>query len=211
MDASANRIRLARLLALITVLYGTVFYFVGASLKPGYSQITHYISELNVTGTPWATELGWFGFVPIATLFAAFLIVARPLARVAGASRLGFLLLWTQPVAFLGVALAPCDPGCPIGGSALQQIHDLLGVGTYFPAALALFLLSYAPGLSSAVKSFFRVAAIAWLLLFLLMLAPEFAPVRGLLQRFADALLGIAVLLIAWRMLGTTPATRAAP
>lgn len=189
-----------------TVLYGVAFYFVGASLKPGYSQVTHYISELNATGTPWASELGWFGFAPIAILFAAFLVVAQPIARVAGASRTGFLLLWTQPIAFLGVALAPCDPGCPIGGSVLQQIHDLLGVGTYFPAALGLFLLSYAPDLSSAGKAYFRIAAIAWLLLFLLMLAPEFAPVRGLLQRFADALLGIAVLLIAWRMLG--PALR---
>ncbi|MFT3805320.1 DUF998 domain-containing protein [Arenimonas sp.] len=208
MSSSGNRLRLARMLALATVLYGLVFYFVGAYLKPGYSQVTHYISELNATGTAWATELGWFGFVPIAALFAAFLVVAQPIARVTGASRLGFLLLWTQPIAFLGVALAPCDPGCSIGGSALQQIHDLLGVGTYFPAALGLFLLSYAPGLSTVGKIFFRVAAIAWLLLFLLMLMPELAPVRGLLQRIADGLLGMAVLLIAWHMLGPTPQNR---
>jgi len=34
------------------------------------------------------------------------------------------------------------------------------------------------------------------------MLVPELSPVRGLLQRLADAILWSSVLLVAWHMLG---------
>lgn len=210
-----DRIKLARALAMASVMYAATFYVVGAWLKPGYSHSAHFISELNATGTPWAQELGLFGFVPLGLLLAGFLLVAYPVARLAGPSRIAFLLLWSQPVAFLGVALAPCDPGCPIGGSALQQVHDMLGLVTYFAAAVAFFLLSFHSRLSAGVRWYLRGAAVAWLGLFLFMLVPELAPIRGLLQRVADGLLWIAVLLIAWRMLvpadGTSAAASGAP
>lgn len=197
-----NRIRLARNLALATVVFGTTFYVVGAAMKPGYSHSAQFISELNATGTPWARELGLLGFVPLGVLFACFLVVASPVARVAGRSRTGFLLLWSQPIAFVGAALAPCDAGCVTGGSALQAVHDLLGLVTYFAAGAAFFLLSFAPGLDAAGRRFLRAATAAWFGLFFLMLVPELAGVRGLLQRVADGLLATVVLLVAWRLLG---------
>ena len=79
----------ARRLALATVAFGTLFYAIGAALKPGYSSTSQFISELNAAETPWATQLGWFGFVPLGLLFAAFLLIAHPNAQVRGASRTG--------------------------------------------------------------------------------------------------------------------------
>jgi hypothetical membrane protein len=207
----SSRARLARFLAVASVVYAVAFYVVGAALKPGYSHVSHFISELNATGTPWAQELGLFGFVPLGLLFSAFLIAAYPISHLAGASRVGFILLWSQPIAFLGAAAAPCDPGCPIGGSVLQQIHDLLGLVTYFVAALAFFLLSFHSRLSLRGRWYFRVASVAWLGLFVFMLLPEFAPVRGLLQRIADGILWVGVLLIAWRFVVASGLTPAAP
>jgi len=206
-----NRVKLARALAVATVLFAAAFYMVGAAIKPGYSPAASFISELNATGTPWARELGLFGFVPLGALFAAFLLAAHRVARVHGASRAGFLLLWSQPVAFFGAAIAPCDPGCPIGGSELQQVHDLLGLSTYFLAAIGFFLLSYAPGLSARGVWYLRGVAVAWLALFCLMLVPDLALIRGLLQRLADGLLGSVVLVVAWRMLGPASGTSATP
>lgn len=204
-----HRVQLARALALASVMYAATFYVVGAWLKPGYSHSAHFISELNATGTPWAQELGFLGFIPLGLILAAFLLVAYPLARLAGPSRAGFLLLWSQPVAFIGAALAPCDPGCS-GGSALQQIHDLLGLATYLAAAVAFFLLSFHSRLSIGGRWYLRVATVAWLVLFVLMLVPELASIRGLLQRVADGLLWITVLLIAWRMLAPAEGASAA-
>ncbi|MFC0682543.1 DUF998 domain-containing protein [Lysobacter korlensis] len=206
-----NRIKLARVLAVGSVGYAIAFYMAGGALKPGYSHTANFISELNATGTPWAQELGLFGFVPLGLLLAAFLWVAYPVGRAAGASRSGFLLLWSQPLAYIGVAAAPCDPGCPADGSSLQQVHNLLGLVTYFAAAAGFFLLSFHPRLAIGGRWFLRTAAIAWLGLFIVMLAPEFSPVRGLLQRVAEAILWSCVLLVAWRMLGRPDHASAAP
>lgn len=205
-----HRIRLARALAVASVLYAATFYSVGAWLKPGYSHAANFISELNATGTPWAQELGLLGFVPLGLVLAAFLVVAYPVARLAGPCRAGFLLLWSQPVAFFGAALAPCDPGCS-GGSALQQAHDLIGLVTYLAAAVAFFLLSFHSRLAAGGRWFLRVAAVAWLVLFAFMLVPDLASVRGLLQRTADALLWITVLLVAWRMLAPADGKSSTP
>ena len=194
------RIDPARTLALVTVAYALAFYLVGGAIKPGYSHAANFISELNATGTPWARQLGLFGFVPLGLLFAAFLAVAYPAARPTGASRVGFLLLWSQPFAFLGVAAAPCDAGCPTEGSVQQQLHNLLAVGTYLAAALGYLLLSFHPRLGAAGRWLLRGAAVAWIALFALMLAPELAAVRGLLQRVADGILWGVVLLVAWRL-----------
>lgn len=202
-----KRIKVARLLAIATISFGVLFYSIGAAVKPGYSHVTHFISELNATGTPWAMQLGLAGFVPLGLLFAAFLVAIAPIAQVRGLSRVGLWLLWSQPIAFIGVAFAPCDAGCPIGGSPLQVLHNILGLLTYFPCALALVLLSFAPRLSSGWRLFLLIAGVSWLILFVAMLQPEAIPIRGLLQRVADALLAVSVLIIAWRMLGNTPVT----
>lgn len=202
-----SRSSLARALALATVAWGIAFYALGAAAKPGYSSVAQYISELNATGTAHAWALGLFGFVPMGLLFAAFLVLVTPLARATGASRIGLALMWSQPIAFLGVALAPCDAGCPIGGTPTQQLHDLLGVSTYAAGALGLFLLSFHPALAGRGRGFFRAAAIAWIVLFVAMLQPELAAWRGLLQRVADLLLGIAVLVMAWAFGGAANRT----
>ncbi len=149
-----NRVTLARTLAVATILFAEAFYTVGAAIKPGYTHAASFISELNAAGTPWAGELGLFGFVPLGTLFAAFLLTANGVARVHGASRVGILLL------------------------------------------------SQAPSLSARGAGYLRAVAVAWLAVFFIMLAPELAPIRGVLQRIADGLLGSVVLFIAWRLLG---------
>ncbi|HSM50358.1 MAG TPA: DUF998 domain-containing protein [Thermoanaerobaculia bacterium] len=207
----SKRVKLVRLLAVASVVYAAVFYVVGAALKPGYSHAANFLSELNATGTPWARELGLFGFVPLGLLVAAFLLAAYPVARLSGASRVGFLLLWSQPIAFLGAAAAPCDPGCPPDGSALQQIHNLLGLVTYCAAAAGFLLLSFHSGSSRGGRWYFRGASVAWLGLFVFMLSPELAPIRGLLQRIADGLLWVGVVLVGWRFVAPAGRTPAAP
>jgi hypothetical protein len=96
-----DRTILARSLLLVTIAFAVLFYTVGGLIKPGYSQFSSFISELNATGTPWATTLSFAGFLPLGLLLAAFLVTAAPLVSVQGVSRVGYLLLWSQPIAFM--------------------------------------------------------------------------------------------------------------
>ncbi len=198
-----NRIKLARVLAVCVVLFGLTFYCVGSAIKPGYSSASHFISELNATGAPWAQELGYFGFIPLGILFGAFLLAARPHAQVRGASRLGWFLLWAQPLTLVAVAFAPCDAGCPLEGSVSQEVHNLQGVIAYLASGLGLILLSLAPPLegSPAYRRYFlRLAGATFAIVFVVMLFPDMAPIRGALQRTADTFLAMSLLLIAWQV-----------
>jgi hypothetical protein len=200
-----NRVWMARLLAIATILFGVIFYTVGSAIKPGYSSIRDFISELNARGTPWAETLSWFGFVPLGLLFGSFLIASSPIARVRGVSRIGLWLLWSQPIGFIGTALAPCDLGCPTDGSPSQIAHDFLSLTSYFAGVLAFVLLSFAPRLSTSLRLFFLSAGAIWLAILIIMIQPEVADFRGLLQRLSDLVLAIGLVVIAWNMLKSAP------
>lgn len=75
-----NRAKLARLLLLASVLYVTGFYFIGSAIKPGYSQISNFVSEYNATGTPRAQMLTYAGFAATSAILVAFLVTASPLS-----------------------------------------------------------------------------------------------------------------------------------
>lgn len=208
MELSHRRLRLARRLALAVLAWDIAMLAIGGALKPGYSHVSQYISELNATGTPWAAAIGWLGFVPLGLLLAAFLVVAAPLASLRGASRAGWWLLMGQPLAYVGAALAPCDAGCPATGSVSQDLHNLLGVVTYPAAGLGLLLLAFAPRLSPALRAAFVLASAVWMAGFVAMVVPELAAIRGALQRATEAVLYLVVVLVAYRMLGRDrPAT----
>lgn len=189
----------------IVVLFALVYLgmlFGGGLLKPGYSHLAQYISELGASGSAHARLIGLAGFVPVGLIAAWLLVATARFAPVEGASRFGYWLLLCEPLAWIGSALAPCDLGCPAGGSASQQLHTLLGVFTYGGTALGLLLLATAPRLRTGFRLLWFVLAAAWLLLFVLMAAPGLAPWRGLLQRLAEWLVYAALCAAAWRLGG---------
>lgn len=189
----------------IVVLFALAYLgmlFGGALLKPGYSHLAQYISELGASGSAHARLISVAGFVPVGLIAAWLLVATARLAPVGGASRFGYWLLLCEPLAWIGSALAPCDLGCPPGGSISQQLHTLLGVFTYGGTALGLLLLATAPRLRSGFRLLWIALAAAWLLLFVLMATPELAPWRGLLQRLAEWLVYGALCVAAWRLGG---------
>lgn len=203
---ATNRHTLARAFAVAAPLAALVFLTIGGIIKPGYSHVANFISELSATGSPYATELGLFGFLPLGILVGLFLITAAPLARVEGVSRLGFWLLFSQPVAYLGTFVFPCDLGCPLKGSFSQEVHNLNGVVTYLACATAFLLLSRARMLATYpfARIWFVVIGIVWIIGFFAMVTPSVAPLRGVLQRVLEVSLYGSLLFIAFRMLSAT-------
>ena len=192
-----DRIKLTRALLIASILYVAVFYFVGSALKPGYSQITNFVSEYNATGTAWARALTYGGFLAASVLLSAFLICARPIAHVSGISRLGFWLLWSLPASFLLGVLAPCDAGCPIEGSTSQLLHNIFGVLVYFGMGAGIALVSFAPNFKFFPwrRIFLLLTGVAFPVVFVLMVQPDLSPWRGLLQRLLDIAMALSLVL----------------
>ncbi len=205
-----RRVQITRLLLAICIFYVTGFYFIGAAVKPGYSQLSNFVSEYNATGTAWANTLTYAGFFATTALLSCFILVAAPLTRVSGASRLGFWLLWSIPASFLLGAIAPCDAGCPIEGSPSQVAHNVLAVLSYFGMGVSVALLSLSSGFKSfkARRAFMLLTGIAFPVVFLAMLQPELAPWRGLLQRSLDVALAASLLMVVYTILMPHPRSR---
>ena len=188
-----RRLVIALAASYLATVYG------GGWLKGDYNHVAQYTSELNATGTAWAWQIGALGFV-FGLLAFALLWVAAPIAPVTGVSRVGYWLLTAEPVVWIGSALAPCDPGCPIEGSLSQNIHNLLGGTTYLVTTVGLVLLSRSPLISPGARRGWLTVVAAWLILFVLMLLPELAWWRGLFQRVAEVLLYGCLCAAAWRL-----------
>ncbi|MEO0345709.1 MAG: DUF998 domain-containing protein [Pseudomonadota bacterium] len=198
-----DRVQLTRLLLIVSVLYVIGFYFAGAAIKPAYSQLSNFVSEYNATGTPWAETLTYSGFVATTVLLAGFLVAAAPIIQISGASRVGFWLLWSLPFSYLIGAIAPCDAGCPVEGSTSQLLHNALAIPAYFGMGAGVALLSLAPGLASYKlrRSFMLLTGIAFPVVFVAMVQPDFSPWRGLLQRSLDVAMAISLVIASWTLI----------
>ena len=60
-----DRIKLTHALLVISIIYVIAFYFAGSAIKPGYSQLSNFVSEYNATGTAWARTLTYAGFLAL--------------------------------------------------------------------------------------------------------------------------------------------------
>lgn len=191
-----------RWIIVVLVLFHSGMLLIAGALKPGYSHLSQYISELGASGSAHAVSISWLGFVPFGVLAAIALWMIAPHAPVRGISRCGYWLLACEPLAWIGSALAPCDLGCPDSGSGSQLLHSALGLLTYLGTALGLLLLSFTPRISPLIRILWGTLALLWLLLFLMMPAPELQPWRGLLQRLAEWIVYSVLCVSGWRLLG---------
>ena len=197
-----DRAQLTRLLLVASILYVIGFYFIGSAIKPGYSQLSNFVSEYNATGTASAGTLTYAGFLATSILLSAFLVSATPLVQVSGVSRLGFWLLWSLPASFFLALFAPCDAGCPIEGSTSQLMHNLYAIVTYFGMGIGIALISLAPRFNAFKlrRTFMILVGIAFPVVFVTMIDPDLAPWRGLLQRSLDVALAVSLVMIAWTL-----------
>lgn len=204
-----SRAQLTYLLLVASILYVIGFYFIGSAIKPGYSQLSNFVSEYNATGTPWADTLTYAGFLATTFLLACFLIAAAPITQVSGLSRLGYWLLWSVPFSYLVGAVAPCDAGCPFEGSASQLWHNALEILAYLGMGISVALVSSAPGFRrfKLRRTFMLVTGIAFPVVFLAMVEPDFSAWRGLLQRSLDVAMAASLVLMVFTIMA--PARRA--
>ena len=123
------------------VLFAVVVLVCGA-LRPEYSHLQRFISELGAAGTPYAALMNYAGFVPAGLMLALFgvaLAFVLPGGRLIGAAA-------TLVTAFgLGIAasgMISCDIGCPQHEGSLENfVHNAIAPVSFLCliAATAMF------------------------------------------------------------------------
>ena len=190
-------------LTVATWLY-TVF-LLPAWLRPDYSPLSQYISELGASGAPHAGWVNWAGYLPSGAFFAIALASFWRHWRARGVQIAGLALLFCEPLAWIGSAIFPCDLGCPAQGSLAQDLHNLLALFTYTGTALGVTLLACAPGLRLWQRAGWLLLVVLWLAAFVAMLSPELADSRGLIQRLGEALMYGTQAVVGWLLVGRVP------
>jgi hypothetical protein len=188
---------------------------IAASLQhPAYSHVKNFISELGATGAPGALVMNFAGFLPYGLLMVAFAAAVHRGIRADAGGWLGPGLLAVYGFAYVGIALAPCDPGCQSATPSVHhRLHLLIGDVVLLTAVLAPFTL-YARMLRDPAWRSLGVATLvlpgaSWLILELSGLGISGA----LRQRLWLLLLFVWVELVAIRLLrvGDEPTTQPAP
>lgn len=154
--------------------------------RPAYSHVRHTISELGEVGSRDGRAVSLGVFMPVGLLLGTVALLTREAHPNAA------LLAACVGVGYAVAAFFPCDPGSPLEGSARQGVHNLGGAVEYVGGTLALWRLGEGAGVG------YQVATVVVGLATVGLSLRAFFPVRGLIQRVAEAVLfsGLTVALV---------------
>ncbi|WP_373516358.1 DUF998 domain-containing protein [Pricia sp.] len=149
---------LSRALALGGVIAPILFVGVSwtcASMRPGYSHLHNFISELGANGTSNSELMNYLGFMSSGLLFCLFgigLFRAVPRKNLA---RTGTVLIMVFGTGMALAGIYSCDSGCPTDGTLESTIHDRVSAITFISAIIGAIVLGFS---FKKAESFKRIA-----------------------------------------------------
>lgn len=162
------------------------------SRKPGYSHLRHTISELGETGSPIGRGASIGFFLTGVFLWLFLLAAAKALPH---EPKEVFYLLSLVGVGYVGGGIFRCDPGAPLIGSWRNTLHNTCAVLEYIGAVGAFTTLNRSE-FWSALSEYMEYAGGLVLICLWLISFPH--PLRGLVQRVAEAVIFVGVVLMGW-------------
>ena len=173
------------------------------ALRPDFSHLTHYISELGERGS--ATEAliryGAFGFTGFLYLCFAGALFAT--FRNGWLFRVATFLIALDGVGRIGAGVFPCEAGC-VQATAGPNLHTLFATLGFCSGILAAFLWAFlfrrVPALKSLSLFSAASGAVALLSLLLMSWAGDSALPSGLLEHLATVALSVWLLVFASRL-----------
>lgn len=192
---------------IISPILWLVLIAMAGALRPDFSHLTHYISELGERGS--ATEglmrYGAFGFTGFLYLCFAGSLLAT--FQDSWLWRAAALLIALDGVGRMGAGVFPCDPGC-VPVSLGLDFHMLFATIGFSSGILAAFLwgfllrrlLPFTPLSSFSMWS----GAVALVSLLLMSWARDPALPQGLFEHLATVVLSVWLLVFAARVVWST-------
>lgn len=174
--------------ATVLVLVGTCAF---ALARPEYSHIRHTISELGESGSPLSSLVSFGLFLPTGVLEWVAIVLAYPIYARDRVTFFGICAFASLGLGYVMAAFFPCDPGSPLMGSWQQQVHNVFGLVEYLGTGAGLMALgwSHTKGKSSLTGVALIFSGVAVLIGLVLLSAPSWSSVRGLVQRVTEMIM----------------------
>ncbi|MEQ9506505.1 MAG: DUF998 domain-containing protein [Hyphomonas sp.] len=174
-------------LSALLIIFGIGLPVLIGALTPGYDPLSDYLSELGAAGAPNSVLMSYgvfltAGLIWTASTFAFWRAQPGIITSVAA------ILLLGTAVSYIGAAFYPCDAGCPMEGSAAQDMHNTFGIVGYLatPPALALAAAAFFARGRKALGILSLAVCAAFISGFVLMIGDHGGSLMGLWQRLAD-------------------------
>jgi hypothetical membrane protein len=184
------------------------------ALRPDFSHVTHYISELGERGSSTESLVRYGGFVLTGVLY---LVFATALATTLPRGRLACIagaLIAVEGLGRLGAGAFPCNPGC-VAPSQGPNLHALFATIGFVSGILAAFFCGWLfrriDDLRMLAAFSIACAAVAFVSLTIMTSAPGPTLPAGLLEHVATVSLSIWLLAVAARAAWLERASRREP
>jgi hypothetical membrane protein len=142
------------------IVFASLVVLCGA-LRPGYSHVTQFMSELGESGSSHASLMNFLGFVSSGVLLAAFgvsLTYALPRTTLSLAAA---ALIVVYGLGIVGAGLYSCDRGCPSQNlSPEATMHRVLSLTAFVAAILGIALWAYEFRSLAGWRSLWRYSAV---------------------------------------------------
>lgn len=173
---------------------------VAGAMRPEFSHITQYISELGERGSSTEVMMRYGAFEFTGFLYLCFASALMATFRGRWGSMLAAGLVALDGLGRMGAGVFPCDPGC-VGLSSSQELHHLfatVGFASGILAAIAWGITFRRQGYLRGL-SWYSVGTGILALIFLLLMSWSRNPVNipGLYEHLATAVLSVWLLVFA--------------
>lgn len=189
---------------LAPVLWIFMIFYAG-TLRPDYSHMSQFISELGEHGSETEILMRYAGFVLTGGLYVAFAGFLAWVFRYDRLALAGALLIAATGTARIAAGFYPCDPGCaPLSPSASQELHTLYARLGYLTMIVGAIVWGITCQRYSRLRclSAVSIGAGTWAFVFLMILI-AYPGSQGLYQRLATGILSLWLLGFAawlWRV-----------
>ena len=170
------------------------------AMRPEFSHITHYISELGERGSSTELVMRYVAFEFTGILYLCFASVLLVSFRGGWCSTLAAGLIGLEGLGRIGAGVFPCDPGCA-GLSSSQELHRLFATVGFLSGILAAIVWGITFRRQGRLQglTWYSVGTGILALIFLLLMSWSRNPVnaRGLFEHLATGVLSLWLLLFA--------------
>jgi hypothetical membrane protein len=179
-------------------------------VRPEFSPVADYISELGEVGSTTERVVRYAGFEFTGLLYVVFAIAAATLMRGGLWSILASFLVALDGIGRIGAGVYPCDLGCE-SVSATQELHRLFATVGFCSGVLAALAWGVVARRHAWLRGFANASTGAGLLTTALLLLMTWDanpfPFTGLYEHLATVVLSVWTLALAVRLVGRAAET----